>query len=141
LSGTFEFIEHTADLAVRVRGEDVGELFEAAAAALTDAITDRSAVRATESFAVTLAAPDLDVLLVDWLEELLYRFEVDAVLVRDSDVAIVSGDGVTLNAHAAGERRDGTRHPIKVLVKAITFHGLHVTETSEGYEATIVFDI
>jgi SHS2 domain-containing protein len=80
-------------------------------------------------------------LLVDWLEELLYRFEINGLLADDCDVAIVPGDPVRLNAHVRCERRDETRHPIKVLVKAVTFHGLHVTQTRDGYEATVVFDI
>jgi SHS2 domain-containing protein len=141
LARSFEFVEHTADIAARLTGDTVGALFEAAAAALTDAITDRSCVRSTDSFTVTLDGSDLDVLLVDWLEELLYRFETEGLLVGDSDVAIAEGDRVVLNAHIGGERRDAARHPIKVLVKAITFHGLHITKTDNGYEATVVFDI
>lgn len=141
MAGTFEFIEHTADIAARLQGDTVGALFEAAAAALTDAITDPAAIRRTESFTVTLDASDLDILLVDWLEELLYKFETDGVLVGESVVAIQSGDRVILNAHIRGERRDEARHPIKVLVKAVTFHGLHVAKTDSGYEATVVFDI
>ena len=141
MAGTFEFIEHTADIAVRLRGDTPGALFEAAAAALTDAITTGSAVRPNEASTVTRDAPELDLLLVDWLEELLYRFETEGLLVADADVAIASGDAVRLHAHIRGERRDEARHPIKVLVKAVTFHGLHVTKTSEGYETTVVFDI
>ncbi len=141
MTGTFEFIEHTADIAVRLRGDTIGALFEAAASALTDTITNGEGVRATASFAVSLDASDLDVLLVDWLDELLYRFETEGLLVATCDVAIATGSRITLNAHVGGEHRDETRHPIKVLVKAITFHGLHVTKMDEGYEATVVFDI
>jgi SHS2 domain-containing protein len=40
-----------------------------------------------------------------------------------------------------GERRDASRHGLKLLVKAVTHHGLRVERTSEGYVATVIFDI
>jgi SHS2 domain-containing protein len=137
----FEFIAHTADLAVRVRALRLDRMFALAAAALMDAITDRTAIGRTSSQTVALDATDLDQLLVEWLHELLFLFETRGLLVADTTVAIEEGDRCRLRAVVHGEVRDPSRHGIKVLVKAVTYHALHIARTDQGYEATIVFDV
>jgi SHS2 domain-containing protein len=61
--------------------------------------------------------------------------------VRETRTALEHGDRWTLRAEARGESRDPARHGIKVLVKAVTYHGLEIVRTERGYEATVVFDI
>lgn len=184
--GEFEFVAHTADIAVRLRGGTEEALFHTAAHALTEALTDRRAVLAVVSRRVELAAPELDLLLVDWLEELLFLFETEAFLVREADVTIrgresASTDDITrapkptkftkeedegskgmdssdlqlrdlrglrdlrdeyvIRATLHGETRDPLRHPLKLLIKAVTYHGLHIREIEDGYEAMVIFDI
>ncbi|HSL23825.1 MAG TPA: archease [Vicinamibacterales bacterium] len=137
----FEFIEHTADIAARLRAPTAAGLFEAAAAALTEALTDRAAIRPAQERVVELSAPELELLLVDWLAELLFVFEIDGLLVADARVTIDGGGPHRLRATVRGEPRDALRHPLKLLIKGVTYHGLRVTRTEEGYEATVIFDI
>jgi SHS2 domain-containing protein len=146
----FEFVGHTADIAVRLFGRSLASLFEAAAAGFTEALTDGSSVQRAEERQLELAAPDLEQLLVDWLEELLFLFETDEFLVREADVTITdsttrgtkstNNDCVILGT-LHGETRDPSRHPLKLLIKAVTYHGLHITPVQDGYEATVIFDI
>jgi SHS2 domain-containing protein len=138
----YRFIDHTADVAADLDGNTPGELFSSAAQALTDTITALERVQPSVPQSITLEAPTLEDLLVDWLNELLYLFEVQNVLVSESDVTLGQRDGRwALSATARGEPFDPSRHPSRVLVKSATYHGLHVTHEDGTWRATIVFDI
>ena len=138
----YRFIDHTADVAADLTGRTVEELFTSAAQALTDTITHLDAVRPVVTQSVTLESGALDDLLVDWLNELLYRFEVQNVLVSDATVTIEESDGRwTLGATVAGEMFDTSRHPSRVGIKSATYHNLEVRQSSDGWRARIVFDI
>ena len=138
----FTFVDHTADVAARLRGATLDDLFAAAAGALTAAITVPESVAPTRSFTVSLEASDLELLLVDWVGELLYRFETEQLLVAAARPCVTEQDGRwRVEAEIFGEIRDRTRHPIKVLVKAVTFHGLRIEHGPDGYETLLVFDI
>src|SRR3954469_17980653 len=138
----YSFIDHTADVAADLTGRSLAELFASAAQALTDTITDRAQVQALITQAVTLQAPTAEDLLVDWLNELLYRFEVQNVLVFDATVTIEESPGPWhLGATIAGEMFNPARHPSRVLVKSATYHGLAITRRGAEWHARVVFDI
>jgi SHS2 domain-containing protein len=138
----YRFVDHTGDVAVDLDAPDVATLFADAADALTDTLVDRSAVVATASREVRLASPDLELLLVDWLSELLFAFEAEGWLTRAAAVRIGrSGDDWSLHATVRGERFQPERHQARVLVKAITYHALAIHQTASGATARVVFDI
>jgi SHS2 domain-containing protein len=138
----FTFVDHTADVAVRLTGATLDDLFAAAAGALTAAITVPEAVVPRQSSTIALDASDLELLIVDWVGELLYRFETEQLLVADARPRVAERGGRWhVDAEIFGERRDPARHPIKVLVKAVTFHGLRIERRPNGYETLLVFDI
>jgi SHS2 domain-containing protein len=138
----FEFVAHTADIAVRLCATTLDGLFELATAAFTEALTDRAGVRARDTERVTLEAGELDLLLVDLLHELLYLFDTRQFLVSESRARVEPhAGGWRVAAELRGEPRAAGRHAVKVLIKAATYHGLAIERTARGYEATIVFDI
>jgi SHS2 domain-containing protein len=138
----YTFIDHTADVAADLTGRTLEELFASAAQALTDTLTERAQVHTVITQSVTLEAPTPEDLLVDWLNELLYRFEVQNVLVFDATVTIEETNGRwQLGASIAGEMFNPARHPSRVLVKSATYHGLTVTRHNGEWRARIVFDI
>ncbi len=138
----YTFIDHTADVAADLTGRSPAELFASAAHALTDTITDRTLVSAETAERVQVESGSLEDLLVDWLNELLYRFEVRNLLVRDAEVALTpDGDRWQLDATVRGEAFDPARHPMRVLVKSATYHSLHIVERDGHWSARIVFDI
>lgn len=138
----YTFIDHTADVAVDLTGPTLGELFRSAAQALTDTITEHSRVQPSVTQSVTLESGALDDLLVDWLNELLYRFEVQNVLVSDATVAVEDRAGRWyLAATIAGELFDAGKHPSRVQVKSATYHGLAVRREGDTWTARMVFDI
>lgn len=138
----YTFIDHTADVAADLTGATLAQLFVSAAQALTDTITDRLQVRHTTSIALTLEAATLEDLLVDWLNELLYQFEVRSLLTADAEVAVVHEHGKwRVSATVHGEPFDPARHTPRVMIKSATYYGLHVEQQDGEWRARIVFDI
>jgi SHS2 domain-containing protein len=139
---SYRFLPHTADVAVALAAPSLPALFVDAAAALADTVTDRLTLATSEVRPVSVAAADLDLLLVDWLSEVLFLFDVHRFLPRTARVAIERGpDGWVAAGELQGETTDAARSPIKVLVKAVTYHQLRVVETDAGWEATVILDI
>jgi SHS2 domain-containing protein len=138
----FTFVDHTADVAARLHGTTLDELFAAAAGALAAILTVPENIRPARSIAITQQASGVELLLVDWVSELLYRFETESFLVASARPRVSEVDGRwRLEADASGEPRDPERHPIKVLVKAVTYHGLQIERRADGYETLLVFDV
>jgi SHS2 domain-containing protein len=61
--------------------------------------------------------------------------------VARAEAEVVAGARSVLRATVRGERLDPARHPLKLLIKAVTYHGLRIDHTGEGYAATIIFDV
>ena len=135
----YELFEHTADLGIRARAPDLATLFAQAAAGLLAATVENPAsVRPETTQRVEIAGTDREYLLFDWLRELLYRYDADGFLCASADVAITA-DGLT--ATIRGEQKDAARHVLSHEVKAITYHGLTVAETPDGFLAEVIIDI
>ena len=135
----FELIEHTADIGVRAFGATREEVFENAAAGMFSIITDTAGVREQECVEMRLEAGDLETLLVEWLNELLYLSDSRGLLFERFEIRKL---GETyLEASACGEQADSERHELKTDIKAATYHMLKVTETPNGWQAEVIFDI
>jgi len=135
----YEFLDHTGDIGIRVWADDVKGLFEEAARALFDIITDRRKVVARLRREVAVQGSGREELMVAWLTELLYLHEVEDLLFCDFALAEIeqgSAKGV-----ARGERRQEDRHLINTAIKAVTYHLLEVKEQDGRWQARIIFDI
>jgi SHS2 domain-containing protein len=136
---TYETFEHTADLGLRVRAASLDELFVDAARGLFSMIVpDLESVRAAESVDFKIAGEERDLLLFDWLNELLYTYETRHMLLCEFDVR-VSDKG--LSATARGEPIDRDRHVLDHEVKAITYYGLKLEREGDGWIAEVIVDI
>ncbi|MDY0020438.1 MAG: archease [Anaerolineae bacterium] len=134
--GSWQELNHTADLALHVSGVDLADLFATAARGMAALLVDPEAVALSESVTVVLAAPDVETLLVDWLNELLYLGEREETL---SVYTTFEFESLTPTALRATVRGGGVERYAGV-IKAATFHNLEVRQTPEGYETEIVFD-
>jgi SHS2 domain-containing protein len=138
----YEFFDHTGDVGVAVSGRTVDELFASAAQAFTETLTPVTGVEPRRPEELDVAAPELDLLLVDFLSELLYRFDTRAWLTREAQLDVRKSDGGwTLQGTLVGEKHDPARHALRVLIKAVTYHGLAVTERDGLWTTNVVFDI
>ena len=135
-------VEHTADVGIEVRAASLDALFVDAAAGFCDVITDVVRIGTDEERALEVEAAGPDLLLVTWLEELLFRFETTGVLYPRGEASVEgTGDSWSLRARMRGERFDAARHPLKVQVKAVTYHGLEVARDERGWRARVICDI
>jgi len=131
----YEEVEHTADASIRAYGRDLPELFVNAAYGMFDLLADVEKSYPTIEREVSLEAPDLETLLVDWLGELLYLREAHGEVYEEFEISALSP--TELRAVAKGGKRFAPRMDIK----AVTYHDLKIEKTEEGYVATIVFDV
>lgn len=135
----FETFSHTADLGLRATAATLPELFvEAARGLFSIIVTNREEIADRQEKCIKVPGRKLDELLFDWLSELLYVFETEHLLFRDFE-ARLTNEG--LEAKARGERCDPVRHVLEHEVKAITYHGLTVRETPDGWLAEVIVDI
>jgi len=135
----YEVFDHTADLGLRIRAATLEVLFAEAAEALFSLIVGGvGAIESRETVQFEVAGEELDFLLFDWLNELLFTFESRHLLLKDFQVRISEG---RLVAQATGEPFDRQRHPMEHEVKAITYHGLLVEQQSDGWLAEVILDI
>jgi SHS2 domain-containing protein len=135
----YETFEHTADLGLRIRANDLDTLFAEAAEALFSVLVENpDAVAESTTQEIDIAGDELEYLLFDWLKELLYRFDAEHWLFRRFEVH-VRQDG--LYATVRGEALDRSRHELGHEVKAITYHGLRVEQSPDGWLAEVIVDI
>ena len=87
---------------------------------------------------IQLPSSEIDYLLFDWLNELLFRFESQGLLFAEFTIRI---DDQGLQATMRGEQCDRTRHRMAHEVKAITYHGLCVEQTESGWQTELILDI
>ena len=135
----FEVIDHTADIGIIAYGNSLADLMSAAAEGMTGLMTDVSCIGSGLERKIELKEADQEALLVKWLNELLYEFEVDRLLFSDFDVRTREGNSLT--ALCRGEKYDPARHHITREIKAATYHNLKVVKEKDGYSARIIFDI
>ena len=132
-------IAHTADVAFRIRGESLADIYINAAAAMMATITDRRRLKPRETRLIEVEAPDREALLVSWLNYLLYLYDVDGFLGRLFEIVELSDE--RLQALARGEAYDPERHVAKTAVKAATYHHLEITPRNQGWQATVILDL
>lgn len=135
----WEHFSHMADMGVRGCGPDPATAFEQAALALTAVITDPALVRAEQGVEIQCEAPDLELLLTDWLNALIYEMATRRMLFSRFQVRL---QGSELFASAWGEAVDPPRHQPAVEVKGATYTALSVTRGKDGHwTAQCVVDV
>lgn len=135
----FETFDHTADLGLRVTAGDLEELFAEAARGLTSLVVeDPETLKSDRATEFRIEGDDLDLLLIDLLGELLFRFETTGFLGRDFTAVHTPGG---LDVEARGEMIEGQAHRLAREVKAITYHGLKVERQDDRWMAEVIVDI
>lgn len=135
----WEHFPHGADVGVRGYGASLEHAFEQAALAMMAAIVAPGTVAARELVEVDCAAPDDELLLVDWLNALIFEMAIRKMLFSRFEVAIGAGG---LHGKAWGERVDPERHELIVEPKGATVTGLRVAHgDDDNWVAQCVVDV
>jgi len=141
----WERFPHQADIGVRGVGETVAQAFEQAALALTSVITDPATVRATQQVVVECEATRASLLLVDWLNQLIFEMSTRHMLFAEFKVQLGPpdlGGALSLYGLVWGETVDPQRHQPAVEVKGATYSELKVAQDEQGnWVAQCVVDV
>ena len=135
----WETFEHEADVGLLVRAPDGPALFRQAGLALFALVCDADRVEPRKAYELAGEAGDVEALLVDWLNDLVFLFQGEGVVCCDFAFAEWSEDGY--RSRALGEPADPDRHAPRDLVKAATYHGLSVQRLESGWEARVILDV
>ncbi len=136
---SYEVIDHTADLGIRVTGESLERVFESAGLAVFDLLADFKSIRPDTRMSFSLTAENTEGLFVQWLRELLYLFFGRKRLFCAFEITRLSQTDMTVTAW--GERFDPKRHTMLTEIKAVTYHELSVSRTESGWAAQVIFDV
>jgi SHS2 domain-containing protein len=139
----YDFVEGaTSDLSFVAHGETLEAAFAAAAQALLAAtVEDPRTVERRERRTVRLEEPDLELLLLRLLNELVYLRDAEELLLHADHISVTRNSAARLEGELSGERIDPARHALAADVKAATAHGLRVAATPEGWTAAATLDV
>ena len=135
----FESFEVTADVGIVAYGDTLNELFANAARGMFALMVEPGAARPAKVVVVEARGADLPSLLVSWLNELLFRCEVEGW--APADVQVLEVAGGRAKGQLSGEPADRDRHRFKGVVKAATYHLLECQKDQDRWHARVVFDV
>lgn len=135
----WEHFPHQADMGIRGIGMTKKQAFEQAALALTAVITDIDKVEPKIRRYVECSAPDIELLLVDWINAVVYEMAVNNMLFAQFDINIHDNHIV---ACLSGEKIDILRHHPAVEIKGATYTELKVEQLPDkSWLAQCVVDV
>lgn len=139
----YEFLDHTADVQIHAWGDDLKEVFENAAIAMTAYITDINKIDITTKETIQVEADDLKGLLYRYLDEILFLFNADPYLLSKR-VRILEFDRETkfrIKAECYGESFSLEKHCQGTEIKAITYSAMKINDDSDTHDVYFIVDI
>jgi SHS2 domain-containing protein len=137
--GGFRLLEHTADMGIEATGDSLEDVFIQAGRGLRAMIFGETPIGGAREVSITVRGADYAELLVDWLSEILYRFEVKGLAPADFVIDQIANG--SLNGRIRGDTFDPRRHPVEREVKAITYHQVSVEQGASGWRARVYVDL
>lgn len=136
----YQLLEHTADICVKVFGEDLKALFCNCALALFDIIARKKRVTTSPAkriLTIRKNAENLEELLISWLSELISLSDAHGLIFEKFKISELSDKKIV--ASVTGSKRENFR--IKTEIKAATYHELKIEKTKSGWQAKVIFDV
>ncbi|MFH1630851.1 MAG: archease, partial [Candidatus Aenigmatarchaeota archaeon] len=134
----------TADMAFEAFGKSLNELFENAALAMFEVMTETSEIQQKTKKTIKVKSEDLKALLFDFLSELLFLKDSEYLVFSKFSVKIEKlpqDRGYSLEAEVAGDTWDRNKHEIRTEVKAMTYSEMEIEEVSKDkFRAQVVLD-
>jgi SHS2 domain-containing protein len=128
-----------ADLLVEATGETLGEAFANLALGMFNAMTPIEEIAEEEEFSVEAEGEDLESLLFNFMDELLYLNDVEFLVPRKICVS-VDEKRLHVKAWCVGDRFSRDTHETGIAVKAVTYHMMEIKRVDDGYRVRVVFD-
>src|SRR3990172_4544097 len=116
----YELLDHTADVCLRIYGKSFGELFENAACAMMELITDREKINPSQEIEIEVHG-------------------VKKMVFKDFRLNLISETHA--KGKAIGEKIDIDKHELSFDIKAVTYHNLKIEPINDKLKVDIVFDV
>jgi SHS2 domain-containing protein len=128
-SAEFRYIEHVSDAMVEAYGRTLGEAFAHSARALVNLVCNVSKVDPDKIVSIETTGFDRKSLLYNWLEKVLLVLLIDNIILVKFEVKIKRHkDKYHLFSTCKGDNFLRQKHEYKVEVKAITYHGMKISD-------------
>lgn len=131
----FKPLDHPSDVGILAFGKTKKELFENSAHGMFSLMAELDRVVPKEAFKISVEAEDLESLLINWLNELIFYEDSKKILLKDFRIKNISE--TKLEAEVRGEKIDPARHLIHRPIKAATYNQLQIGNN----QARIIFDV
>jgi SHS2 domain-containing protein len=143
MSWEFNFIDHTADIAVEVKADTIEELFTASAFAWQESVIEKDMINLPDKHEIIIEELSYEELLVRFLDELNFLFLTRKWIMREINKIELKKDidKIKLRVFVTGENFDEKRHQFKVEIKAVTFHQMEIKKIENMFTTRIIFDI
>lgn len=140
---SYKYLEDVAvaDVAFEAKGKNLEELFVSCAEALENTMADLKSINPKIKKKIKLKAETADLLLYDFLSELIYLKDAEQMLFGKFLVKIKQNKNYELSAEIFGEKIDSKKHKLEDDVKAVTMHYYKIEKTKKGFKTQILLDI
>jgi len=135
----YRYIEHPSDVGFEAYGTTLEELFANAALAMYSFMTDVDAIEEVEERAVAVQAEDLYSLMFDWLDEMLFLFESESLVMNNFDIT-VDDSTFSITGKCRGGKFDPAKHEAGMIIKAVTYNMMEVKKNGV-WHARVVLDV
>ena len=135
----YEFIEHTADICIRVKGATLEDLFKNTALAMFEIIAEEKSPphKNLEKIILEQKAENIDELFINWLNELLSLSSAKELVFSSFKIEIIDQKILKAEAHGSSYKD----YNVLTEIKAATYHELTIKKVPSGWEAQVIFDV
>ena len=135
----YRYIEHPSDVGFEAYGATLEELFANAALAMYSFMTDVDAIEDEEERTVAVQAEDLYSMMFDWLDEMLFLFESESLVMKTFDIEVDDSE-FSIRGKCSGGTFDPERHEAGIIIKAVTYNMMEV-KRNDTWHARVVLDV
>ena len=134
-----KYIEHPSDVGFEVYGDSLEELFANAAIAMYSLMTDVDEIEGEEEREIEINSEDLYSLMFDWLDELIFLFDSESLVMRSFDIAIDESN-FSIQGTCKGGKFDPSKHVSGIIIKAVTYNMMEI-KRNDIWSARVVLDV
>ncbi len=134
-----KYIEHPSDVGFEVSGDTLEELFANSAIATYSFMTDIDEIEEEEEREVKIKSEDLYSLMFDWLDEMIFLFEAESLVMKKFDIEVDSSD-FSIRGKCRGGKFDPYKHESGIIIKAVTYNMMEIKK-NEVWHVRVVLDV
>ena len=125
---SYKVLDHATDAFIEVTASSLTEAFKVAGDSVVDTILDNSKIEEKEERNIVVMGKDLNYLLYNWLEDLIYLIITEGFAIKKLDITLEKYEEYTISAQIFGEDIDIKKHGFKVEIKSPTFHEMEIKQ-------------